>query len=104
MPKASSVVMWKPGAISGRVSDEAGEPLVDVFVRVLARQFVAGAVHLFAGKEQRDGQLGLIDPQFFAAPRNSTTRSRRERSHIAWAIIEAPSSLVCAQSKKTGPS
>ena len=32
----------------------------------------AGAVHLFAAKAQRDGQLGLIDPRFFAALRNST--------------------------------
>jgi hypothetical protein len=37
-----AVRMWKNGAIAGTVTDEAGEPLVGVQVRALARSFAGG--------------------------------------------------------------
>ncbi len=45
----ADIVMWKPGAITGRVLDEFGDPMVGVFVRVLAQQLVAGRPQLLAG-------------------------------------------------------
>jgi protocatechuate 3,4-dioxygenase beta subunit len=42
------ITMWKPAAISGRVVDEAGEPVVGVYVRALAEIRVAGRSHLAA--------------------------------------------------------
>jgi hypothetical protein len=36
------VTLWKGGVISGRVTDEAGEPMVHVDVRVAQTKFVAG--------------------------------------------------------------
>jgi hypothetical protein len=45
----ADVLMWKPGAISGRVVDEHGDPAVGVFVRVLAQQMIAGQIRLLAG-------------------------------------------------------
>jgi hypothetical protein len=45
----ADVLMWKPGAISGRVVDEHGDPAVGVFVRVLAQQMIAGQTRLLAG-------------------------------------------------------
>lgn len=43
------LTLWKPGAISGRVIDEANEPVVGVYVRALARVTIAGAPQLLAG-------------------------------------------------------
>jgi hypothetical protein len=43
------VNIWTPGAISGTVRDEAGEPLVGVLVRTLARFRIAGREELAAG-------------------------------------------------------
>ena len=43
------VVVWKPGSISGAVRDEAGEPVVGVFVRALARFRIQGRDDLVAG-------------------------------------------------------
>jgi hypothetical protein len=43
------VTVWKPGAISGRIVDEAGEPVVGVYVRVIARMPIAGRDQLVAG-------------------------------------------------------
>lgn len=45
----ADVLMWKPGAIGGRVVDEHGDPAVGVFVRVLAQQTVGGQPRLLAG-------------------------------------------------------
>jgi hypothetical protein len=45
----ADILMWKPGAISGRVVDEFNEPLVGVYVRALARQMIAGRPQLLAG-------------------------------------------------------
>jgi hypothetical protein len=43
------VSLWAPGAISGSVRDERGEPVVGVIVRSLARVRVAGRDELAAG-------------------------------------------------------
>ncbi len=43
------IEMWRPGAISGAVHDERGEPLVGVFVRVYPQVLVGGRPHLAAG-------------------------------------------------------
>jgi hypothetical protein len=44
-----NLTMWRPGAISGRVIDHTGEPVVGVYVRVLARVLIAGRPQLAAG-------------------------------------------------------
>jgi hypothetical protein len=44
-----SVTMSLPGSISGIVSDERGEPIVGVYVRVLPQMFVAGRTQWLAG-------------------------------------------------------
>jgi hypothetical protein len=43
------VNIWKPGSISGTVRDEAGEPVVGVFVRALMRLRIMGREDLAAG-------------------------------------------------------
>ena len=43
------IALWPPGAISGRVVDERGEPVVGVLVRVLAQFPIAGTFQLVAG-------------------------------------------------------
>jgi hypothetical protein len=45
----ADVLMWKAGAIAGRVVDDNGDPAVGVFVRVLAQQMIAGQMRLIAG-------------------------------------------------------
>jgi len=42
----AKVPVWRPGAITGRVIDEAGEPVVGAFVRVIAEVLVAGKPRL----------------------------------------------------------
>lgn len=43
------IVLWRPAALGGTVIDERGEPIVNVYVRVIAQRRVAGATHLVAG-------------------------------------------------------
>jgi hypothetical protein len=43
------VPIWRPGSISGAVRDEAGEPVVGVYVRALARFRIQGREDLLAG-------------------------------------------------------
>ena len=43
------VTVWKPGAISGRVVDEAGESMVGVYVRALSRAMIAGREQFVTG-------------------------------------------------------
>lgn len=43
------VPLWKPGSISGSVRDEAGEPVVGVFVRALVRYRMQGREELASG-------------------------------------------------------
>jgi hypothetical protein len=45
----ANIELWKPGAITGRVLDEHGDPVVGVFVRVLRKLLVAGRPQLAAG-------------------------------------------------------
>jgi hypothetical protein len=43
------VTLWKPGAVSGTIVDEAGEPVAGIYVRVLASIRVQGRDELAAG-------------------------------------------------------
>jgi len=54
----ADVVMWKPGAIGGRVLDERGDAVVGIFVRALAQQFVAGTPRLLAGASAKTDDRG----------------------------------------------
>lgn len=44
-----TIQMWRPGVISGAVSDERGEPVVGAIVRVLQKVRVAGVARLSSG-------------------------------------------------------
>ena len=52
------VLLFKPGAISGTVLDEAGEPVVGAYVRVLAQQLVSGEARLLAGAAAQTDDRG----------------------------------------------
>lgn len=56
-PRAD-IRLWKPGAIAGRVTDEAGEPLVGVYVRALARVLIGGQPQLLAGPVAKTDDRG----------------------------------------------
>jgi hypothetical protein len=56
-PRAN-VLMWRPGAISGVLLDEANDPLVGVYVRVLVRHVVGGQPQLLAGPVARTDDRG----------------------------------------------
>jgi hypothetical protein len=56
-PRAN-IVMWRPGAISGTLRDEANEPVVGAYVRVLARHIVGGQPQLLAGPVARTDDRG----------------------------------------------
>jgi hypothetical protein len=52
------VVIWKPGAISGAVRDESGEPAVGVVVRALKRVRIQGRDEFVAGPVTRTDDRG----------------------------------------------
>lgn len=54
----ANIPMFKPAVISGSVTDEAGEPVVGAFVRVLSRIHVAGVPQLAAGPAVRTDDRG----------------------------------------------
>ena len=56
-PRAN-IVMWRPGAISGTLRDEANEPVVGAYVRVLARHMFGGQPQLLAGPVARTDDRG----------------------------------------------
>ena len=43
------ITIWRPGSITGTVTDEAGEPVVGIVVRVISQVFVAGRPQLASG-------------------------------------------------------
>lgn len=45
----ATILMWRPGAIAGTVTDERGEPVTGAYVRALVRVQLAGLPHLAAG-------------------------------------------------------
>ena len=49
MAEGFKISLWRHGGISGTVTDERGEPLVGVLVRVFARIHVAGVAQLASG-------------------------------------------------------
>lgn len=53
------VPLWKFAAISGTVTDEAGEPMVGIAVRVLSRTVVAGKQRFVPGATGRTDDRGL---------------------------------------------
>ncbi len=53
-----TIPVWKFAAISGRVTDEVGEPMVGIAVRVLARTIVAGKQKLTPGATVRTDDRG----------------------------------------------
>jgi hypothetical protein len=53
------IAIWKHGAITGTIRDEAGEPMVDLPVRVLLPAFVAGKLKLTPGAVARTDDRGL---------------------------------------------
>lgn len=54
----ANIPMYKPAAIGGTVVDEAGEPVVGAFVRVLAKIYVAGSPQLAAGATVKTDDRG----------------------------------------------
>ena len=67
--KASGVTvpMWRFAAITGLVTDEAGEPIVNKPVRVLRRTIVGGKVRLVSGPQDMTDdrgmyRLGMLEP------------------------------------------
>jgi hypothetical protein len=54
-----NIIMWRPGAISGRVLDQAGEPAVAVYVRVLPRILIAGRPHFASGTVTQTDDRGV---------------------------------------------
>jgi hypothetical protein len=53
------IPIWKFGVITGRVTDEAGEPMVGISVRVLQRTVVAGRRTLTPGAAIRTDDRGI---------------------------------------------
>jgi hypothetical protein len=50
-----TILLWRHAIISGRVTDDTGDPLVDVDVRAVQQQFAAGRQHSsFAGRTRTD--------------------------------------------------
>jgi len=63
----ADVMLWRPGSISGTVTDERGEPVVGVFVRVAAAVPVGGRDHLAVGEltltdDRGMYRVGLLRP------------------------------------------
>jgi hypothetical protein len=54
-----TIPLWKFAAISGTVTDEAGEPMVGIAVRVLSRAVVAGKQKFVPGAVSRTDDRGL---------------------------------------------
>ena len=53
------IPIWKHAIITGRITDEAGEPMVAIGVRVLQRTIVAGKRKLTPGPEARTDDRGI---------------------------------------------
>ncbi len=51
--------IWRPGSITGRVFDEAGEPMVGAFVRVVAEVFIAGRAQLATATAAKTDDRGV---------------------------------------------
>ncbi len=54
-----AIPIWKHAAITGTVTDEAGEPLVGVELRVFERRYLAGRQRLVAGAAQTTDDRGV---------------------------------------------
>jgi hypothetical protein len=52
------ITLWRPGAISGMVVDESGEPVVAAYVRVLPQLLIAGQPQTVAGPVTRTDDRG----------------------------------------------
>ena len=56
--RQANIPMFKPAVIAGSIVDEAGEPVVGAWVRVLAKIHVAGVAQLAAGATVRTDDRG----------------------------------------------
>ena len=79
------VSMWRGAVISGRVIDEAGEPVVDAAVHVLREVTIAGSPHLASGPIVRTDDRGAYrianlppgrDKVFVVTPHRSLSGSQ----------------------------
>jgi hypothetical protein len=55
----ADVLLWKPGAISGRILDEHNDPVVGTYVRVLAQQMIGGQLKFLAGPAAKTDDRGV---------------------------------------------
>ncbi len=55
----AKITMWRLGSLSGTITDEAGEPVVGTFVRVLTEVFVSGLPQLAGGPATRTDDRGV---------------------------------------------
>lgn len=51
--------LWKHGSLTGTVTDERGDPLIDVFVKILAEIHVAGVTHLASSPVTQTDDRGV---------------------------------------------
>jgi hypothetical protein len=78
------ILMWKQASITGRILDEAGEPVVGAEVRVQRAQLVAGRPGFanIAGATTDDRgvyRIGSLDPGTYVVCVPSASTSRRAR-------------------------
>ncbi len=55
---SAKIVLYRPSAIAGTITDEEGDPLVGAYVRVLTEVVVAGVPHLAAGPAAKTDDRG----------------------------------------------
>lgn len=90
------VVLWRPAAIAGTVSDERGDPIVDAPVRVFARMPVAGNARWVAGSVSRTDDRGVfripgLVPGRYAVQVVSVAASREHHSAPRYPSMFYPS-------------
>jgi hypothetical protein len=78
-----TIPVWKFAAISGQVTDEAGEPMVGIAVRVMLRTVVAGRQKFVPGATARTDDRGIyriasLTPGEYAVVVSSTQASAPE--------------------------
>lgn len=56
---AAKIVLSRPSAVSGTITDEHGDPIVGAYVRVLTEVVVAGVTHLAGGPAAKTDDRGL---------------------------------------------
>ena len=90
------IPLWRTGSISGRVTDERGEPLVGVAVRVFSLANISGQQQLVAGDIATTDDLGMyriggLQPGKYSVAVLSV------QSTVLQSTSEAPSTLAIGQ-------